>query len=175
MSDVWILRGYIFGFGLGVSVLVAFCYLMLLRIPGVLFTTIWGMVLSILVLLVVGTSVLNDTKNTWKDEGIKSDAEITAITVCEYIGIGLCVAYTCLILVLRKRIELALGIVKEAAKALETMPALIFFPIIQAIGVIIFLVPWTAYMIYIASSGDVEVHTYETSGYTGAHSCNFSY
>ena len=162
MSDVYTLRGYIFGFGFGVSVLVSNLYLALLRIPGVLFTTIWSMVLSILLLLVVGTVLLRTTMQQWKDEGIKSSAEITLIEVFQWIGVGLCVLYACLILVLRKRIQLALGIVKEAAKCLETMPVLIFYPIVQCIGLIIFLIPWFFYMIFLASSGEEEIKTVTT-------------
>ena len=82
MSDVFTLRGYIFGFGLGVSVLVAFLYPYILRLPGFLFITIWSCVLSILILLIVGTVLLWETRTRWEDEGIKSDAEITAIQVC---------------------------------------------------------------------------------------------
>ena len=44
VADIWTLRGYVFGFGLGVSVLVAFSYLVFLRLPGMLFVTIWSMV-----------------------------------------------------------------------------------------------------------------------------------
>ena len=166
MSDVYVLRGYIFGFGFGVSVLVAFLYLMLLRIPGVLFFTIWSMVLSILMLLIIGTVLLRTTKQKWEDEGIKTKAELTLITIFQWIGVGCCVLYTCLVIVLRRRIKLAIGIVKEAAKCLESMPALVFFPIIQCIGLIIFLIPWFFYMLFLASSGKEETKTVSTSGYT---------
>jgi hypothetical protein len=53
--------------------------------------------------------------------------------------------------------QLALGIIKEAARALAATPLLIAFPIVQATGVIVFLIPWTFYMAYLASAGELIV------------------
>lgn len=73
-----------------------------------------------------------------------------------WIGVGLSAAYFCLILVLRKRIMLAIGIIKEAGRALATMPALIFLPVFQCAALVAFLVPWFIYMIFLASSGEFK-------------------
>jgi hypothetical protein len=74
------------------------------------------------------------------------------------------VLYTCLICVLRKRIVLAIGIVKEAARAVSAMPIIILMPIFQCIAIVIFLVPWVIYSLYLASSGSIEVHEVESGG-----------
>jgi ferredoxin len=166
ISDLWVLRGYVFGFGLGVSVGVSFLYLVFLRMPGVLFITIWSMVLSIEFFLIASTILLWKIKNTWKDEGIKSDAEILVIAVFEYVGIAFSVLYACLILVLRSRIMLALAIVKEAAKALEALPVIVILPLIQVCGCVAFLIPWLIYMVYLASSGEINNVTVSVSAYS---------
>lgn len=70
---------------------------------------------------------------------------------------GCVILYTCLIIVLAKRINMAVSIVKEAARAIGAMPMLIFSPIIQIVGLVIFLIPWFIYIVYIASSGDMTI------------------
>ena len=58
---------------------------------------------------------------------------------------------------------MAINIVKEAAKSLSTMPILIFTPVVQLVGVVLFLIPWFIYVVYLASSGDMK--TDETTGF----------
>ena len=59
---------------------------------------------------------------------------------------------------MRKRVQLAINIIKEACKAMATMPILILMPVVQVFGVALFLIPWFIYMIYLASSGDMVTH-----------------
>jgi choline transporter-like protein 2/4/5 len=155
-ADLFQMRGYIFGFGIGVALLFAFGYLYFLRIPGILFVIIWTLLLSVLVILIVGSLLLWNLGNTWKEDGNHTNSEIQTIKVFSYIGFGLCILYVCFLLVMRKRIQLAIGIVKEAARSLAAMPVLIFLPVLQAIGLVIFLVPWLIYCVYLASSGDIK-------------------
>ena len=154
LADLYTMQGYIFGFGLGVAVLVSFLYLYFLRIPGLMFLIIWGAVLSILFVLFASTLMLYFLAESWKDGEVKSYYEILAIEICMYILAVVTLLYLCLVLVLRKRIQLALGIIKEAGRALASMPNLIFLPVVQAVGVVLFLCPWFIYVLYLASSGD---------------------
>mmetsp|Transcript_36458 Transcript_36458/g.44568 ORF Transcript_36458/g.44568 Transcript_36458/m.44568 type:complete len:405 (+) Transcript_36458:2024-3238(+) len=57
---------------------------------------------------------------------------------------------------LRRRIQLAIGIVKEAAKALSDMPALILFPVLQCVGLVCFVLVWLVYAVHLASLGRLE-------------------
>lgn len=45
-ADMYEMRGYIFGFGLGIALFLSFLYLYFLRIPGVLFTMIWTILIG---------------------------------------------------------------------------------------------------------------------------------
>lgn len=155
LGDVFRYSGYIFGFGLGISTVVAFVYLYFLRLPGILTVLIWGIVLGIEVLLVAGAFSLWSLANTWKDDGEHTSTEANSMLGLSYFVMALAVLYACLILVLGKRINMAVSVVKEAAKALAAMPALILSPVIQMVGLVIFLVPWFIYVLYIASSGDM--------------------
>lgn len=159
IGDVVQLRAYIFGFGLGVSVLVAFLYLYVLRIPGLLFTVIWSIITAIFILLLVGSWLLWGLASTWRNDGLHSKGEAEAMKVCAYIGMAITVAYFCMIVVLRKRIQLAIGIVKQACKAMGAMPAIILIPLVQAIGLILFLSVWVIYTLYLASSGEMKRHS----------------
>lgn len=153
-SDLYSLRGYVFGFGLGVALFFSFGYLYFLRIPGVLFIIIWTLLLSILVLLLVGSILLWQLSVKWHNDGEHSLSESATMKYISYIGFALTALYACFLIVMRKRVQLAIGIVKEAARALAAMPILIFLPVIQSVALLIFLIPWTIYVIYLGSSGE---------------------
>lgn len=62
----------------------------------------------------------------------------------------------CLIIcAMRKRIYLAIGVVKEACIAIMAMPVLVLYPISPLIGFLVFVIPWAVFMVYLASSGDL--------------------
>ena len=80
----------------------------------------------------------------------------------------------CIICCLRKRIVLAIGIVKEACKAVARMPVITVYPVFQVLGAVIFLVPWCIYMVYLASSGDVAVDCVCPTSMSSAYSSALS-
>lgn len=178
-ADIWNFQGYIFGFGIGIAAVVALAYLILLRIPGVLFTTIWGLIISILVLLLIGAVLLFDLSVQWSGDGKHSKAESDSLNVFGWIMLVAAGLYVCLMIVLRKRIQLAIAIVKEAARALGSMPVMIFTPVFQVALLCLFLVPWVIYMAYLLTSGtmDVQEVTYvDTNGDTQSYySRSFTY
>jgi hypothetical protein len=173
LADFLELRGYIFGFGIGITVALAFGYLFLLRIPGLLFTFLWGIILGIFILLLVGSWLLWSLANSWSSDGNHSNYEVLTMRVFSYFGMGVTVLYFCLIVVLRKRVQLAIGIVKQAARALGAMPSILALPIVQAIGIVAFLAPWSIYIIYLASSGTMQ--TYTGSYVYGGQTMTYSY
>eukprot|EP00002_Diphylleia_rotans_P003031 TRINITY_DN1201_c0_g1_i1.p1 TRINITY_DN1201_c0_g1~~TRINITY_DN1201_c0_g1_i1.p1 ORF type:complete len:611 (-),score=135.12 TRINITY_DN1201_c0_g1_i1:698-2530(-) len=77
-----------------------------------------------------------------------------AFTVCSAV-------LTVMIIALRKRIKLAIGIVREASSAVRAMPLIVFFPIIIFIGLGFFFAWWVAVALYLASyegEGCIECH-----------------
>lgn len=173
LGDMYTLRGYVFGFGLGLTAGIAFLYLFLLRIPGLLFLLLWGIILGIFVVMIVGSFLLWSLANTWSKDGDHNNYEVLTMRVIAYIGMGITALYFCLILVLRKRVQLAIAVVKQAARALTAMPTILLMPIIQAIGLAVFLVPWIIYVLFLASSGDVVTYTttfeYNDQSYTSTY------
>ena len=78
------------------------------------------------------------------------------MTIAAYIVLFFAVMFLGLMLVLRKRVQLAIAVIKEAARSLAAIPALIFMPVLQSLGLVIFLVPWVVYCVYLASSGELK-------------------
>merc|ERR1711871_1874778 len=52
------------------------------------------------------------------------------------------------------QIMLAMGVVKEAAKVVNSMMLIVMLPIVQGIGITIFLVVWFIYIVFIATAGE---------------------
>jgi choline transporter-like protein 2/4/5 len=68
----------------------------------------------------------------------------------------LCALWLCMLVFLRKRINLAIGLVREAARAVIAMPAMMAYPFLQALGLLAFLVPWCIFSVSVATLGRFE-------------------
>ena len=161
LSDILNLKSIIFPLGLGMSTVLSFAYLYFLRIPGLLFFIIWSILLAIQVFLIVGSILLLILSKKWATDG-KAKYEVLTMQIFSYVGFGVSFLFFCFVLVLRKRIQMAIGVIKETARALAAMPFLILMPIVQVIAMCIFLVPWFIYVIYLASSGTTVNVTAQT-------------
>ena len=149
--DIYHLRGYVFGFGIGVATGIAFIYTYLLRIPGVLFIVTWSSLLGIFALLCAGSFLLWSLSNRWSSDGVHSHYEVVAMQVFAYFGMACIVLYFALLVVMRSRIQLSIHIIKEAARAIAAIPLMVIMPVVQVIGVVAFLVPWYDYHILLTS------------------------
>jgi choline transporter-like protein 2/4/5 len=158
-ADVINLLPIIAPLGLGLSAVVSFLYLYFLRIPGLLMVTIWSVLLAVQGLLVVLSILLFTLSNTWSTDGTHSTGEVVAMKVFAIAGFAVSFLYFCFLVVMRKRVQLAIHVIQEAAKALAAMPFLIVMPILQVVGMVMFLVPWFIYVVYLASSGDMVTMT----------------
>lgn len=154
LSDILTLRQIIFPLGIGLSTVLSFGYLYFLRIPGLLFLIIWFILLAIQLVLIIGSILLYTLSEKWRADG-KAHYEVLTIQIFSYIGFAASFLFLCFLIILRKRIQLAIGVIKEAARALAAMPFLILMPIVQVISMCLFLIPWFIYVIYLASSGTV--------------------
>lgn len=73
IADIITARGYVFGFGFGVAMLVAFIYIGLLQIPGLVCLLVWScvaLVLAAFILLGLGLWV---TAKDWDDSDTKDE------------------------------------------------------------------------------------------------------
>jgi len=148
-------------FGFVVAAIVGFISLRLLRLPFLLEFIIWGCIGGVFAFLGGIGAMLWNTQAQWalEDPPVHSSADIAGVKGMAYFFLVLCGVWTCVICCLRKRIMLAIGMTKEAAKALGSMTALILFPVFQTTGILAFSAVWFVYMVYLASSGDIVKRT----------------
>ena len=157
MSDVMSMRYVIFGFGCGMSLVLGMMFLTIIKVPGVLHMLIWSAVIAIDVGLVAAGYHSKGVSAKWAADDIRPRNEATALFYASYVLYGLACVWTIVILFLRKRIMLAISCVREAAKAIGSMPMITLFPGLQVLGLVAFTVVWGLYMAFLASSGDIVV------------------
>jgi len=162
-ADVWVARYYILGVGLGASLVFGLFYIFLMRIPFLLKSIVWSSILLTIILFMVGGYYMYTTAQDWDDEDPQTvdDDSINATRIAAYclwvIGSILFILACCL----RKQIAIAIGCVKTAGRAVNHMFAILLVPVIQAIGLMAFVIVWTYYAVYLASLAEITTEDYE--------------
>lgn len=102
-----------------------------------------------------------ETAKQWAeaDPPTFTEDEIKYTTYGSYVLYGIGGLLALLFLFMRKRIQLAIGCVKETSKAIITMPIIIFFPVFQALGFMCFMIVWTVYAVNLASMGEFSTYS----------------
>ena len=137
--------------------MISFLYILTLRLPALLNIVIWGSLFaSIGIVFLIGYYAYS-LSNAWaaEDPQIHSGTAITATKITSYVIFGFGGVIFLLMVCLRTQIQLAIGCVKEAGKAVTHMPALLFVPVVQSIAFIIFMIAFLTYGIYLASQGEI--------------------
>jgi choline transporter-like protein 2/4/5 len=157
IADFHNAQGVIFGFGIGVAILLGFVFLQCLRIPVIIDLLIYGIVILIgCFFLALGATFY--TKSTDEQAKIPLEKAQTEIDMLKYFGILWLVVggvYSVVMIFLRKRVALAIAVCKQAARALGHMPLLIVFPVIQSVGLLLFMLPWMYFGSYLMSAGEM--------------------
>lgn len=155
LADVKTSRNVILGFGFGVSVLLGFAFLILLRIPGMLHIVVWGFIAAILAALLGSSYYMKETSERWDEEDLREDREVMGILVFGYALVALAALWVVTVCCMRKRIVLAIECIKEASTAISRMPMIVFYPVLQVAGLLAFLIVWGIIIVYLAASGEV--------------------
>mmetsp|Transcript_23549 Transcript_23549/g.51009 ORF Transcript_23549/g.51009 Transcript_23549/m.51009 type:complete len:660 (-) Transcript_23549:216-2195(-) len=161
-GDLWITRYFILGLGFGAPLVVGFFYAFMLRVPGVLPVMVWFSIFATVGIVFAGGWYAGNTATQWKTaEPPKYTAdEIQVATIASYVLYVVGGLLVLLFLFMRKRIQLAMGCVKETSKAIMKMPGIIFFPVIQGLGFMVFMIAWTVYSVNLASMGEFSTNTF---------------
>mmetsp|Transcript_5602 Transcript_5602/g.10068 ORF Transcript_5602/g.10068 Transcript_5602/m.10068 type:complete len:648 (+) Transcript_5602:644-2587(+) len=155
MADVTNVRYVIFGFGCGMALVLGIIFLIIIQLPGFLSLLVWSMIFSIDVGLVAAGYGAKHMSLKWAASGIRTGNEAAALFYASYVLYGLAALWTLIILSLRKRIVLAISCVREAAKAIASMPVITVFPVVQVLGLVAFTAVWGVFLAFLASSGEV--------------------
>ena len=152
-EDVLVLIQVIAPLGLGLATVLSFGYLYFLRIPGLLFVLVWTILITIEVVFILLSVLLFVLSTQWAKDGLHTHNEIVTMQTFASLGFAVSFLYFCTLLWIEKFVRLALSVVKEACRTVASMPLLVLLPVLQVVGMTLFLIPWFMYMIYLASSG----------------------
>ncbi len=155
-ADMMVSMWYVFGFGFFGAIFVGFVYTFILRIPGVLALVVWGIIVAVGAFWLALAAMCYQTSIAWKADEDRDANQANGMMYLAYFNAIVCGLWACTICCLRKRIALAIGITKEAAKCIASMPIIIVFPVVQVLALIIFVIPWFIYCLFLASSGEME-------------------
>jgi len=142
-----------------VAFIVSFIWLNLLRFCAGCF--VWSAIILSIVMslaLTAGCYLMYDKyKKEFDEKKLANDEQnmymyLIALCVCGALSLVL----LCLTIFLCKQIVIAVGIIKEACLAVNSMKMIVLFPIVQYLIMIVFLVYWIIIAIYMASTGDLK-------------------
>ncbi|KAK1743284.1 choline transporter-like family protein [Skeletonema marinoi] len=163
-GDLWVARYYILGLGFGAPLVVGFVYSLFLRIPLVLPFMVWFSVAATIAIVFGGAYYAGELAAEWEnaDPPMYTDDNIKVAQYGSYALYAFGGLLVIVFLFMRKRIQLAMGCVKEASKAILRLPLIIVFPVIQALGFAAFMTIWTVYCAYLASMGEFKTQQIDT-------------
>ena len=129
-------------------------------------TIVWGTILIVfLVMLAPGPCSTPSTSYARVDDDVV-DAENDTHELASQISpiCWFCAAlFFCAVCCMRRQIMLAMGVVKEAAKVVNSMMLIVMLLIVQGIGITIFLVVFI-YIVYIATAGENNFNEKDSKG-----------
>jgi len=157
-SDIYQSAPVLFGCGLGVSFVLGFVMLLFLRIPGLASLITWVSLFTVPLLLgALGYfcwSVYVDYNNS--DNVVNEEWQTTAFYVSAivlWVVAGLMVLFA---IAVRKRVNLAVKCTKATARAVGAIPIMVFYPILQLLGFMLYFVPWVVYLFTIVGMGELR-------------------
>ncbi len=152
--------------GFLIACFASFLYLAAVRIPLVLRVIVWTSIFAVLSICLVGSAfMLSEARK----ESNKSDSpdKDTKIQIQLMTALGAFLAafgflWLCLAIYLRKKIGVAIDMIRQTSKAILDMPILMFFPFLTAIIICFFTIVWVIYCTALATSGEIKTITETT-------------
>jgi hypothetical protein len=161
-GDIWVASPYILGFGFGCSFLLSLIYIFILRLPVLLNALVWLSIFTTIGMFVAAGYYSYSQAEVWADAVPQTvrDETIQYTTIAAYVLWGIAALLVLITCCLRKAIQLAIGCVKEAGKAVNGMILILAMPVLQAIGFIVFWIVWAFYAVNVASLGTITTQNY---------------
>ena len=135
----------------GITVALSFLYLLVLQLAA------GALVYSLLALLLVAGGLSGYALLQFADsESSNPTVSTTNVHLMQYFAyalLGLTAIFALVIIALRKRILLAVQVVKEASRAMSAMRSMLLFPLLPVAAFVGFAVGWVAIALYTYSVG----------------------
>jgi len=140
--------------GIAIAFVMSFLYAFLMKAcVGVL---VWGTV----ALILAGGGALGFVLYASKDDANLSDNEIKMREYVAYAVWAFTAVFFCIIVYARKRILIAIQVIKSAGRAVSDMPMMVIFPLGPLSAIIGFFFAWCYASIYIFSAGEeIQIET----------------
>ncbi|MES1911260.1 MAG: hypothetical protein MHM6MM_003719 [Cercozoa sp. M6MM] len=129
----------------GIALVVAFVYSYVLRCC--VGPMVWGAILATVGFGAAGSYVLLQKAQDVKNSGVNTDRQL-GYQICGGVLAVITVIFFLAMLLLRKRIAIAIEVVKEASRAVGDMKSLVFFPLVPLVVGVGFCAIW----LYVAVS-----------------------
>mmetsp|Transcript_32718 Transcript_32718/g.43069 ORF Transcript_32718/g.43069 Transcript_32718/m.43069 type:complete len:609 (-) Transcript_32718:403-2229(-) len=166
ISDCKVARHTILACGVGLAMVLGFFYLMFVRFPCIMNILVWGSVWIIEALCIGLGYLMYYQANVWTEAGTHSTTSIYALWVGAVIFWVAAFLWICIVCFLRQRIALAEDVVIEATRPVTCMPAMLLWPVIQTVAILLFLIPFFIFLIYTASLGKLVGEVDEETQFT---------
>ena len=134
-----------------ITIALSFTWLIVLQLAaGAL---IWTLLLAVLFGgALAGYALLQYAKDEADDPTLTTQ-QVHIMQYTAYVLLALTAVFALIILALRKRIKLAVQVVKEASRALSGMRSMLFFPLLPIAAFILFTAAWLVVALYMYSVG----------------------
>jgi len=154
-NDIFVSKDIILTMGFAGTVFLGFLVLYILRIPGLMSLMVWTATLMTPALIAAGGFfcyfLADDYVDDFATQYMSHSDMVQTLQISAYILWALAGILVCVLIFLRKRINLAIGITKTAAHAVSDLPFSVFYPILQSVFYIFLIVPWVLICLYLAS------------------------
>lgn len=172
--------------GFLLSIFICILFLVVIRIPLVLRSTVWLCVLVVFVVFAGGgysfltrakeveaggsSYIAGSSLGTVGGEHFVTGSMTLEVGLLKGVGGALsacALIWLCVICLMRERIAIAIGLVREASKALLAIPSLVLvLPLLQTAVFAAFTTIALVFSVYLASSGNIVTTTDATTGYS---------
>lgn len=142
---------------LGISLLISFLWTYILKFCAGCFVWTAVVLSNIMALALAGACLFlyMHYSDEYDKNGLDSDLSMKWMCLIALFATGLLAfLLLCMTVCLCKQIRIAVGIIQEACMAVQRMPMVVFFPLVQYFWMLCFLVVWAVVAVYMASCGE---------------------
>ena len=161
MADVLEVKGLIFGFGFGFALFLSFLFSNFLKNRWMAYFTVFFCIICVFASMIALVGLAQNTKSEWMTQHPRehSETSIMALNAFSIIMIIIAGLFVCVVFACRQSIFIATECLSLTSMCIEEMWMLVFTPIIQIIGMVLFFIPFVFYIFYIASDGEFVTET----------------
>lgn len=157
IADVFTAKIIVLVFGFAVPTVLCFLYTTFLSIEGFGMLLSWGGLIGTCLAMGAFAYYAEETSVAWSKENpqVHNPGETQALKLFGYILAGLAGLFFCLVIFLRKQINLSVKVLALTSSCINDMKTTIVAPLVNVIAILFFLSFWFSYAVLVASDGKI--------------------